>query len=275
METAGHPPAPALHIAREAATIASRAMRQIVLDTETTGLEPSEGHRIIEIGCVEVVNRRFTGNTYHQYIKPDREIDAAAIEVHGITNEFLADKPGFADVVGDFFEFVRGAELVIHNAAFDVGFLNHEIGRAAQEAEVSAAGSLPARIEQLCTVIDSLALARSLHPGQKNDLDSLCRRYNVDNSQRTFHGALLDAEILADVYLAMTGGQAVLFEDAYGPSTATAATDEREIRRIHDKPALVVIAANDAELAAHHAWLEEIDKNSGGRCVWKRLEAVV
>jgi len=246
-------------------------VRQIVLDTETTGLEFSEGHRIIEIGCVEVVNRRFSGNTYHQYIKPDREIDAAAAEVHGITNEFLADKPAFADIVGDLIEFVRSAELIIHNAAFDVGFINYELTRAAEEGKGAwLEGEIP-RIDRLCTVTDSLALARSLHPGQKNDLDSLCKRYGVDNSQRTFHGALLDAEILADVYLAMTGGQAVLFDDARSPAAAAAV--ELELRRISEKPALLIIAPTVEELVAHAAWLEEIDKKSGGRCVWKKLPA--
>jgi len=242
-------------------------MRQIVLDTETTGLETSEGHRIIEIGCVELINRRFTGNTYHQYIKPDREIDAAAIEVHGITNESLADKPVFADVAREFLEFVRGAELIIHNAAFDIGFINHELTNNAPPELADE------RIDQLCSVVDSLALARSLHPGQKNDLDSLCRRYSVDNSQRAFHGALLDAEILADVYLAMTGGQTTLFEDPHAPSATGG--HESGLVRIHDKPPLAIIAANDAELAAHRAWLEEIDKGSGGRCVWKQLEPAV
>lgn len=246
-------------------------MRQIVLDTETTGLEPSEGHRIIEIGCVEVVNRRFTGNTYHQYVKPDRDIDAAAVEVHGITNEFLADKPVFADVAKDFIEFVRGAELVIHNAAFDVGFINYELTRMAEEGRPLAPET--PRIERLCTVTDSLVLARSLHPGQKNDLDSLCRRYSVDNSQRTFHGALLDAEILADVYLAMTGGQAVLFDDARSPAAAAAV--ELELQRIVDKPPLLVISATAEELAGHQLWLEEIEKKSNGRCVWKRLESTI
>ncbi len=245
-------------------------MRQIVLDTETTGLEPAEGHRIIEIGGVEVVNRRFTGNTYHQYIKPDREIDAAAAEVHGITNEFLADKPSFADIARDFLEFVRGAELIIHNAAFDVGFINYELTRMAEEGR-SGADAQRLRLEQFCTVTDSLALARSLHPGQKNDLDSLCKRYNIDNSQRTYHGALLDAEILADVYLAMTGGQAVLFDDVRGPIAAVAA-GQTALQRLLDKPPLLVISASPEELAAHQAWLEEIDKKSGGRCVWKRLD---
>ncbi|OGI63401.1 MAG: DNA polymerase III subunit epsilon [Candidatus Muproteobacteria bacterium RBG_16_60_9] len=248
-------------------------MRQIVLDTETTGLEPSAGHRIIEIGCVELVNRRFTGNTYHQYIKPDREIDAAAIEIHGITNEALADKPVFADVAKDFLEFVRGAELIIHNAAFDVGFINHELARVADETQSVFPDARDARIEQLCAVIDSLTLARSLHPGQKNDLNSLCRRYSVDNSQRSFHGALLDAEILADVYLAMTGGQTTLFEDPHASNAGAGL--ESELRRIHDKPPLPIIVATEAERAAHLAWIEEIDKSSGGRCVWKRLDAVV
>jgi DNA polymerase III subunit epsilon len=248
-------------------------MRQIVLDTETTGLEPTEGHRIIEIGCVEVVNRRPTGNTYHQYVKPDREIDAAAVEVHGITNEFLADKPGFAGVARDFLDFVRGAELIIHNAAFDVGFINQELARATPTAADGAAAPTEQRIDQVCTIVDSLALARSLHPGQKNDLDSLCRRYGVDNSQRTVHGALLDAEILADVYLAMTGGQAVLFEE-YMHGAGVAAGYDGGLARIVDKPPLPVIAATAAELAAHLAWLDEIDKQSGGRCVWKRIEAL-
>jgi DNA polymerase III subunit epsilon len=249
-------------------------MRQVVLDTETTGLEPTEGHRIIEIGCVEVVNRRPTGNTYHQYVKPDREIDAAAVEIHGITNEFLADKPGFPDVAADFLEFVRGAELIIHNAAFDVGFINHELARMARAPDASGAEPPEQRLEQLCTIVDSLALARSLHPGQKNDLDSLCRRYSVDNSQRAVHGALLDAEILADVYLAMTGGQAVLFED-YTHGSGLAARHDGEFRRIVGKPPLPVIMATAAEVAAHLAWLEEIDKSSGGRCVWKRVDALV
>ena len=172
--------------------------RQIVLDTETTGLEPSQGHRIIEIGCVEMVNRRLTGRHFHQYINPQREVEAGAIEVHGITNEMLADKPVFADVAGPFLEFVKGAELVIHNAPFDVGFL---------DAELSQLGSDLPRINEICSVLDTLVMARQKHPGQRNSLDALCQRYDVDNSQRDLHGALLDAEILADVYLMMTGGQ--------------------------------------------------------------------
>ncbi|MDH4133464.1 MAG: DNA polymerase III subunit epsilon, partial [Gammaproteobacteria bacterium] len=180
--------------------------RQIILDTETTGLEPSLGHRIIEIGAVEMINRRLTGNRFHQYLNPEREIDQGAIEVHGITNEMLADKPGFSSVADDFLEFVEGAELVIHNAPFDTGFINHELALLGRTARATT-------IESLCTVLDTLKLARRLRPGQKNDLDSLCRHYSIDNSKRTLHGALLDAEILADVYLAMTGGQVTLFQE--------------------------------------------------------------
>ncbi|MGB5716746.1 MAG: DNA polymerase III subunit epsilon, partial [Gammaproteobacteria bacterium] len=179
-------------------------MRQIVLDTETTGLEPADGHRIIEIGCVELNDRRLTGNTYHQYIQPDREIDAGAIEVHGITNEKLADKPRFTDIAAEFLEFIDGAELVIHNAPFDVGFIDHEF-RLLEDS--------PGGVNDHCMVLDTLALARRMHPGQRNSLDALCRRYEIDNSQRELHGALLDAEILADVYLAMTGGQVSLSLD--------------------------------------------------------------
>lgn len=186
-------------------------MRQIVLDTETTGLEVSQGHRIIEIGCVEVVNRKLTGSHFHQYVNPQREIDQGAIEVHGITNDFLADKPTFDLVAEEFVEFVRGAQLIIHNAPFDVGFLNSELQRCGRSKVV---------LEEICTIADTLVLARSRHPGQRNTLDALCQRYEVDNSQRDLHGALLDAEILADVYLTMTGGQTALqLSDADSDST--------------------------------------------------------
>lgn len=239
-------------------------MRQIVLDTETTGLEPSEGHRIIEIGCVELLNRRLTGNHYHQYLNPEREIDAGAIEIHGITNEQLADKPKFIDIAKDFLEFVKGAELIIHNAPFDVGFINNEF-------QLMNGKKTAPRIEEHCAVIDTLKLAREKHPGQKNDLDSLCRRYSVDNSSRTLHGALLDAEILADVYLAMTGGQTGLFEDPH--STMKAGAPQAVVRRLDpNRPELPVIAPTAEELAAHRAWLEELDKKSGGKCLWKLLE---
>ncbi len=183
-------------------------MRQIVLDTETTGIDPKEGHRIIEIGCVEVVNRRLTGNHFHVYINPGRHIEQEAIEVHGITNEFLADKPTFSQVAQEFVSFIKGAQLVIHNAPFDVGFMDHEFGM-----EASTKGVIT---NQICDVLDTLTLARQMHPGQKNNLDALCKRYGIDNSHRTLHGALLDAEILADVYLLLTGGQTALSLDAGG-----------------------------------------------------------
>lgn len=176
-------------------------MRQIVLDTETTGIDPKQGHRIIEIGCVELINRKLTGETFHVYINPMREVEQEAIEVHGITNEFLADKPKFKDVADDFMNFIKDAELVIHNAPFDVGFMDHEFGMLG--------GKYP-KTEQICKVLDTLVLARRMRPGQKNSLDALCKAYSVDNSRRTYHGALLDSEILADVYLLMTGGQTSL-----------------------------------------------------------------
>ncbi|OGI38497.1 MAG: DNA polymerase III subunit epsilon [Candidatus Muproteobacteria bacterium RBG_16_62_13] len=236
-------------------------MRQIVLDTETTGLEPAEGHRIIEIGCVELIGRRLTDNRFHQYINPDREIDAGAYEVHGISNAMLADKPRFRDVARDFLEFVKGAELIIHNAPFDVGFLNHEL-------KLSAAAATFPRVDEQCTIVDTLKLARRLHPGQKNDLDSLCRRYGVDNSNRTLHGALLDAEILADVYLAMTGGQTGLFEELRNPSAHTAGQgDARHLDP--NRPRLPVPPPTAAELAEHEAWMREIDEKTGGKCLWR------
>jgi DNA polymerase-3 subunit epsilon len=241
--------------------------RQIILDTETTGLEPSQGHRIIEIGAVEMINRRLTGNRFHQYLNPEREIDAGAIEVHGITNEMLADKPKFADVADDLLAFLTGAELIIHNAPFDTGFINHEL--RLMDAPTTA-------IEQRCTVLDTLKLARQMHPGQKNDLDSLCRRYSVDNSNRSLHGALLDAEILADVYLAMTGGQTTLFQEPGQASSASRqAAARHEIRRLESGRApLTVIRATAEELAEHARLLAEIDKKSGGKCVWKTTETV-
>ncbi|WNO11376.1 DNA polymerase III subunit epsilon [Teredinibacter sp. KSP-S5-2] len=234
-------------------------MRQIVLDTETTGLEPQQGHKIIEIGCVELVNRKLTGNHYHQYIQPNRDIDEAAIEVHGITQEFLADKPTFDAIVNDFLEFIDGAELIIHNAPFDVGFLNHELKQVNP-----ALGT----IEDRCKVLDSLVLARKKHPGQKNNLDALCKRYMVDNSQRDLHGALLDSEILADVYLAMTGGQTNL---ALSSSMSSGDNDDGEevvIRIDSNRPRLKVIQATAEELEAHRKKLEVVDKASGGKCLW-------
>lgn len=235
-------------------------MRQIVLDTETTGLEPAQGHRIIEIGCVEIIDRRLTGNHYHQYLQPDREIDEGAIEVHGISNEFLQDKPRFADVVNDFMDFVRGAELVIHNAPFDVGFLNNEL-KLLGSAE---------KIDTSCTVLDTLALARKMHPGQKNNLDALCRRYEVNNAHRELHGALLDAEILADVYLFMTGGQTDLLLAGQGNESQS---EVGEIRRLSsERPQLRVLRAGGEEMNAHEARLQSISQSNGGTCLWQQTE---
>lgn len=235
-------------------------MRQIVLDTETTGLDPLEGHRIIEIGCVEIINRRLTGNHYHQYLNPERDIDAGALEVHGITSESLRDKPRFAAVCDDFFTFIDGAELIIHNAPFDLAFLRREL-------ELLGRGSEP--LDERCTVIDTLPLARNMHPGQKNTLDALCKRYGIDNSQRTLHGALLDAEILADVYLAMTGGQSGLFLEGDSDESLL----RRGIRRLPEtRPALPIPRSSEAELARHHAYLQMIERMSGGNCLWRQLE---
>ncbi|MBT3197822.1 MAG: DNA polymerase III subunit epsilon [Gammaproteobacteria bacterium] len=220
-------------------------MRQIVLDTETTGLEPKQGHRIIEIGCVEMVNRQLTNNHYHQYIQPDRVVDGGAIEVHGITNKFLADKPRFEAVVDDFIEYVRGAELIIHNAPFDVGFINHELGLLERGFS---------NIDEICTITDTLQMARKQYPGQKNSLDALCRRLDIDNSQRTLHGALLDSEILAEVYLSMTGGQTGFDLDGLGEFGGV-----EPVRRLSsERPRLPVTAASREELVAHQAYLEKI-----------------
>lgn len=235
-------------------------MRQIVLDTETTGLEHTQGHRLIEIGCVELINRRLTGRHFHRYINPEREIDAGAIEVHGITNEMLADKPRFAQIVDEMLDFVRDAELIIHNAPFDIGFLNCELALLGRSE----------RIEQLCGVVDTLVLARQRHPGQKNNLDALCNRYGVDNSQRELHGALLDAEILADVYLAMTGGQTALALASSEMEGAGAVMRQVEIRRSTvAATALKVVRASAEEVAAHMLQLERIDKASSGKTVFK------
>lgn len=235
-------------------------MRLIVLDTETTGLEVSQGHRIIEIGCVELVNRKLTGNHFHQYINPGREIDQGAIEVHGITNDFLADKPDFAAIAADFIEFVTGAELVIHNAPFDLGFLNAELKRLPEPADP---------LETLCGVTDTLVMARGKHPGQRNSLDALCQRYTVDNSQRDLHGALLDAEILADVYLAMTGGQTALQLSETGSDNDGQVRMERIVRLPAERAPLPVIEASVEERAAHEAQLDAIAEASGGRVLWR------
>ena len=234
--------------------------RQIVLDTETTGIETSDGHRVIEIGCVEMVNRRFTGRNFHQYLNPDREVDAGAVEVHGLSNDFLADKPRFEEVVEDFLDFVRGAELVIHNAPFDVGFLDHELSMLGRDE----------RVNDLCEVLDTLVMARRMHPGQRNSLDALCKRYEVDNSNRDLHGALLDAEILADVYLAMTGGQKALL---LGQSDTEDGGDQggaERVRRVNREGlVLPVVRASDEEVREHEKRLQAIHEASGD-AVWLR-----
>ena len=233
-------------------------MRQIVLDTETTGLEVAEGHRIIEIGCVELVHRRPSGRTWHRYLRPEREVEAEALAVHGITNEFLASQPRFADVAVEFLEFIAGSELVIHNAPFDIGFLDAELAQAAADR----------RIADLCSVLDTLALARQMHPGQRNSLDALCKRYAVDNSKRDLHGALLDARILADVYLAMSGGQAALGLDSERSAEVQAGNSER--RALRGTARIPVIQANAAELAAHDRLLDAIERTAaGGRVLFR------
>ena len=237
-------------------------MRQIVLDTETTGLEVSEGHRIIEVGCVELINRRITQNRFHYYLNPEREIDPGAVEVHGLTNQFLADKPRFVEIVPDLLNYLQDAELIIHNAPFDVGFLDAELARF---------DGRWTGIAKSCPITDTLQMARKLHPGQKNNLDALCKRYAVDNSQRELHGALLDAEILAEVYLAMTGGQATLvLGEEQGDGATTVNNGQFQVRT--NRPGLRVIQADEAELQAHRGRLEAIDKAAGVPAVWRQLE---
>lgn len=235
-------------------------MRQIVLDTETTGLEVTQGHRIIEIGCVELRNRRATGRHFHRYLNPERDVDAGARAIHGMSHQDLADKPRFAEVAEEFLQFIAGAELIIHNAGFDVGFLDAELARLAMN---------PApQIALVCQVLDTLSLARELHPGQRNNLDALCKRYGVDNSHRELHGALLDARILADVYLAMTGGQGALQLDAE-PRRA-ALRDGDEAGAASEALVLRIVAASATELAAHELMQELLHTESRGRCLWRR-----
>ncbi len=231
-------------------------MRQIVLDTETTGIDPKSGHRIIEIGCVELVNRKLTGRHYHEYVNPQRIVEDEAIEVHGITNEFLVDKPPFAAVADSFLEFIRGAQLVIHNAPFDVGFIDHEF---------ALLGQGHGNVYDHCSVIDTLVMARDKHPGQRNSLDALCKRYDVDNSGRVLHGALLDSEILADVYLMMTGGQTML--SLGGDSEDSSGGQSSDIRRVDQSRApLRVLAASAEELQLHEQKLDAL----GEECLWRR-----
>ena len=237
-------------------------MRQVVLDTETTGLEPTQGHRIIEIGCVEVENRKRTDATFHQYVNPERDVEDGAYEVHGLSNEFLSDKPLFRDIIQDFIDFIRGSELIIHNAPFDVSFIN---------AELANLGPEWGKLEDYCNVVDSLKLARELHPGQKNNLDALCARYSVDNSQRDVHGALLDAQLLLDVYLAMTGGQTSLSLEH--ETLSGEGGDHSSLDRDREKLSLVVVEASAEEAAAHEKFLDQMEQDSGAASIWRSLES--
>ena len=237
-------------------------MRQILFDTETTGLEPEQGHRIIEIGAIEIVNRRRSGRQFHRYLCPDRDIDPGALQVHGLTNEFLSGQPRFAEIAGELREFICEAELIIHNAPFDVAFLDAEFKRLPGEAAST-------RVAGLCAVMDTLALARQLHPGQRNSLDALCKRYSVDNSHRDLHGALLDADLLLEVYLAMTGGQGALILDEESEN----AGQRTAVKRAERPPGeLRVLRATADELAAHDALLTILDKASGGKTAWRVFE---
>ena len=234
-------------------------MRQIVLDTETTGIDTKLGNRIIEIGCVEVIDRKVTGKRYQQYVNPGRDSEEGALEVHGITTAFLADKPVFADIVDDFLGFIRGAELVIHNAPFDVGFINHELNQLNQQNN---------HIANICTVLDTLVLAKKMHPGQKNSLDALCKRYYVDNSQRDLHGALLDAEILAETYLAMTGGQTMLSLGSSSETLGNGMGVSRPRTVMAEVEKLKIISPSAEEVNSHEERLTEINKMTDGACVW-------
>lgn len=233
-------------------------MRQIILDTETTGLEPSDGHRIIEIGCIELQDRNFTGNDFHVYLNPQRTIDSNAIAVHGITTDFLADKPIFADIANEFLEYIKDSEIIAHNAPFDIGFLNHEFGLLPKKLIIT----------QYASVIDTLELARKLHPGQRNSLDALCKRYKIDNTKRNLHGALLDARLLAEVYLSMTGGQTTLFIDEIENANTIETITNNKKTIPSKKRNLKIISANSAELEQHNAYLTKLKKTSG-KCVWE------
>lgn len=238
-------------------------LRQVVLDTETTGMNfsgaPHLGHNIIEIGAVEIINRRLTGRTFHVYIKPPREVEEEAVKVHGITNEMLADKPVFAEIAAEFIAFIQGAELIIHNAPFDVGFMDQEF---------SFLPNPPPKTAEMCTVTDSLQMARKLYPGKRNNLDALCDRLGIDNSKRLLHGALLDAEILADVFLAMTGGQIALLGEEEQDDSKNSATEERLTPQTLDTSGLIVLKLTEEEQQAHQDYLKLLDKKSKGNCIW-------
>lgn len=231
--------------------------RQVVLDTETTGMRVDQGHRIIEVGCVELVDRRLTGNVYHQYINPEREVEAGAFAVHGISDEFLSDKPLFKHISKELMSFLDGAELIIHNAPFDVGFLNHELLLARQGWK---------NVEHYCAVLDTLLLARKIHVGQRNNLDALCKRYYVDNTKREYHGALLDAHLLAQVYLAMTGGQGTFFDESKDDNIDSSNRQQSVV--MVDRHHLVVLKASPDELKSHEQYLDMLEKK--GNCVWRK-----
>lgn len=239
-------------------------MRRIVLDTETTGLDSAGGHRIIEIGGVELNDRSFTGQSFHRYLNPQREIDQAATEVHGMTWKDLKDKPVFADLAKELLAFLEGAELVIHNAPFDVGFLNAEFKRVGYADKI---------IDSSCEILDTLVLARSMHPGQRNSLDALCKRYEIDNSTRTLHGALLDAEILADVYLAITGGQTSLLGDGLEQSSESKQDNANAIKTTGLQLDVMPVAVSAEDLQAHDQWLDFLEKESGQTSVWRATES--
>lgn len=234
-------------------------MRQIVLDTETTGLKTADGHRIIEIGCIELVNRKFTGKRYHQFVNPEREIEEGALAVHGITNESLKDKPLFLDIAKEFIDFIEGAELIIHNAPFDTEFINYELSLTKQNWK---------KLNTYCRITDSLVIARQLHVGQRNSLDALCKRYLIDNSQREFHGALLDAHLLAQVYLAMTGGQGSLFDEEQNRDTVISENPDIKMMNIIPKELLVLQASNE-EITVHEKYLQQM--KTQGKCLWLEL----
>jgi len=230
------------------------SLHQVILDTETTGIRAEDGHRIIEIGCLEMIDRKLTGRYFHQYVNPEREVEAGALAIHGISNEFLNDKPFFRDIATEFMDFVSNAELIIHNAPFDLSFLNVELSRVHVDWR---------SLTDYCRVIDTLKMARQLHVGQKNTLDALCKRYKVDNSKRDMHGALLDAQLLAEAYLAMTRGQDSLLA---GLSVDASLETDAQSMTVYE---VIVISASAEELDAHHRYLEELDKASKGACVWR------
>lgn len=244
-------------------------MRQVVVDTETTGIEISEGHRLIEIGCIELIDRRITGRRFHSYLNPNREIEAEAFKVHGLSQAFLSDKPFFSDIADKLTAFLKGAELIIHNAPFDVGFLNYEFGLLGEEY---------ASIDTFCSILDTLVLAKKKHPGQRNNLDALCKRYSIDNSKRELHGALLDAEILTEVYLVMTGGQTGLFLDQTSSSVSSTASDlsghhyTEPVTLFERKIPLKIIRPTQEEQDAHLKRCKEINAISGGHCLWNERD---